>query len=70
MRSCSLLAPWGGVILLKRPVRRRGVGTNNFFCACERLSQKLANRHLQLFNDKYIDTGWGGGGDGENKYVQ
>lgn len=34
MRSCSLLAPAGGVILLKRPVRRRGVGTNKVFCAC------------------------------------
>lgn len=35
VRSCSLFAPWGGVILLKRPVRRRGVGTNNVFCACK-----------------------------------
>ena len=33
-RSCSLLAPWGGVILLKRPVRSRGVGTSKVFWAC------------------------------------
>lgn len=35
MRSCSLLAPSGGVILLKSPARRRGVGTNKVLRACE-----------------------------------
>lgn len=43
MRSCSLLAPCGGVIRLKRPVRRRGVGTNNVFCACGERAAKETN---------------------------
>lgn len=44
MRSCSLLAPSGGVILLKRPVRRRGVGTNKVFRACKNYFSKMLKK--------------------------
>lgn len=58
IRSCSLLAPSGGVILLKRPVRRRGVGTNKVFCACRDKTHIKYHRGLILGGKIFSEGFW------------
>lgn len=53
-RSCSLLAPCGGVILLKRPVRRRGVGTNSVFFALKETQRQACAGELSVATYSYL----------------